>query len=250
MIPLLLILAIGAQQVPEARYPVRWTQAVGPPSRQALQLQLERPVNVPFSFKVFEPDEWREDEEREVEGREIRTCADYARAKRKGWPQCCSNFEQKMEVYFKSQCDVPTLVLAAKSSRVSYIENFKLDAAALALLPPSLSPIAEMEGPEKTDAAGRRGISWKKYEPGLKLIATGPNWMTVEDKGSRIDLEIEAFGDFNGDGVEDVLLFESIHAIGGSFHSFHVMVLTRTSARGYMAFSEVKPGDTEKALPK
>lgn len=112
--------------------------------------------------------------------------------------------EMTMAASFKEECDVPLLILAAKQSRVSYVQNFKLDESALDLLPPSLSftPVGELE--EAADAAERKGLSWKKFKPGLKVPKKGANWIAVEEpRESRIALEIKAFGDFNGDGIED-----------------------------------------------
>lgn len=72
---LLIILATAAQQRAQAQHPVRWTKAVGPPSRQALQAKLRRPVKRPPSQTIYEHTGHQ---------REIRTCADYARARKNG----------------------------------------------------------------------------------------------------------------------------------------------------------------------
>ena len=231
MITLLLILA-AALHAPQARHPVRWTRAVGPHSRLALEAKLKRPVKLPRGQEIYEHSDRH---------RQIRTCADYARAMKNGWRNNANTFEMTMAASFKDQCDVPLLVLAAKPSRVSYVQNFKLDEAALDLLPPTLSftPVGELE--EAADAAERQGLSWKKFKPGLKLLKKGANWMVVEEPGeSRIELEIKAFGDFNGDGSEDVLLFKSTNVIEGTFSSYYPVMLTRIAANGPLKASEVE----------
>ncbi len=173
--------------------------------------------------------------------REIRTCADYARAKKNGWRNDANGYERATESYFKDQCDATLLILAAKPSRVSYIKNFKLNEAALDLLPPSLSfaPVGELE--ERADEAERKGQSWKKFKPELKLLNKGANWISVEEPdAARIELEIKAFGDFNGDGVEDVLLYKSEKAIGGTFYVYYPVILSRVIANGPLRASEVQ----------
>src|ERR1700693_2881669 len=181
MIPLLLILVTTALQSPQALHPVRWTPAVGPPSRQALQAKLKRPVKRPRGQEIYEHTESQD---------EIRTCADYARAKKNGWSDSANTYERSTESFFKDQCDVLLLVLKAKPSRVSYVTDFKLDEAALDMLPPSLSSAMSNEELRAVDKAERRGVSWKQFTRGLKLVKTGADWMALEEPGeARISLE-------------------------------------------------------------
>src|ERR1700675_79814 len=137
MMSLLLVLA-ATLQAPEAQHPVRWTRAVGPPSRQALQAKLKRPVKLSQEDKI---------QEHTGQHRQIRTCVDYARAQKNGWRNDANTYEMGVAASFKEECDLPQLILAAKPSRVSYVKNFKLNESALDLLPPSLSvtPVGELE---------------------------------------------------------------------------------------------------------
>jgi hypothetical protein len=162
--------------------------------------------------------------------REIRTCADYARAKKNGWSESANTYERSTDSFFKDQCDVLLLVLKAKPSRVSYVTGFKLDKAALDVLPPSLSSAMSNEELQAVDEAERRGLSWKQFARGLKLVKTGADWMSLEEAGeTRISLELKAFGDFNGDGIEDVLLFESTSAINATYRYYEPVILTRAA---------------------
>lgn len=242
MINLPLILAAATLQAPQAAYPVRWTRAVGPPSRQELKAQLKRPVKLPRGQKIYE---------HTARGSEIRTCVDYTRAKKDGWRDNANGYERATEGFFKDQCDATMLILAAKPSRVSYVKNFRLDETVLDSLPPSLSftPFGEHE--RAANAAERQGLSWKKFKPGLKLLKKGANWITVEEPGeSRIDLEIKSFGDFNEDGIEDILVFKSDSAIGGTFNAHYPIILTRLTARGPVKAFDVEESDIEKAGAK
>jgi hypothetical protein len=242
MITLLLILATANLHAPQARHAVRWTGAVGPGSRQALEAKLKRPVKLPRGQKIFEHTDTK---------REIRTCADYMRAKKAGWRDSANTYERSTESFFKDQCDVPLLVLAAQPSRVSYVKNFKLDEAALDLLPPSLSWIMSGDEEQAADEAERQGLSWKKFKPGLKIREKYANGMEVEEPDeATIDLEINAFGDFNGDGIEDVLLFKSTHAIKGTFRFYQSVILTRTAAGGPLKAFEVEDKEIEKAATR
>lgn len=241
MITLLLILAGAALQAPPARHPVSWTRAVGPRPRQALEAKFKGPVELPRGQQIAE------------HKREIRTCVGYARAKKRGW-EARNGRELATASFFKDQCYTAALVLAAKPSRVSYVNNFKLDESALDLLPPSMTfaPIGEVE--DAADQAERQGLSWKKFRPHLKIREKSVNGITVLEPGENpredvlINLEIKGFGDFNGDGIEDVLLFKEGHPVEGTFYSYHLVILTRVAADGPLKAFVVEDPEIERAM--
>ena len=232
-IGLLFLLAAASQPLAQAQYPVRWTRAVGPPSRQALRAKLLKPpARKPRSDRIYF--------DHGDTGREIRTCADYLRALKHDWGGSGNTYEQSIESFFKDECDVMWLVLAAKPSRVSYVRGFKLDESALDLLPPSLSFNLSAEQEEAADQAEQSGLSWKKYNPEMKLVGKKLNEITVdEDPFSRVILEIKAFGDFNGDGVEDVLLFRASYLTQGTARDYTPVILTRLTQGGRFKAFEV-----------
>jgi len=154
------------------------------------------------------------------------------------------------ESFFKDQCDVAWLTLAAKPSRVSYVRAFKLNEAALDLLPPSLSWVMSNDDEEAADQAAQKGLSWKKFKPGLKLVGKGPNWITVDEDNAHITLEIKAFGDFNGDGIEDILLFKSNYALEGTMRYYCPMILTRVAPGGPLKAVEVEDETIQKIAAK
>jgi len=55
-----------------------------------------------------------------------------------------------------------------------------------------------------------------KGQTGIEGRGEGLDWITVDEDDTRITLEIKAFGDFNGDGIEDILLFKSCFALEGT----------------------------------
>jgi len=225
---LALILFAGSQRTAQAQYPVRWTRAVAPPSRSALEAKLRKPVKKPRGQDIHQ---------HFGRGAEIRTCVDYLRALKDGWSDSASTYEITTESFFKDQCDVAWLTLAAKPSRVSYVRGFKLNEAALDRLPPFLSPDAP---DDEAAEAERKGLSWKKFKPGLKVVGKGADWITVNEDNWHITLELKAFGDFNGDGVEDVLLFKSDYALEGTMRGYWPVILTRVTAGGPFKGVEVE----------
>jgi hypothetical protein len=237
MITLLLILTAASGQLAQGPYPVRWTSAVGPASRQALEAKVKAPVKKLRRSKIY----------LHLEGEpEIRTCSDYARALKDGWSESINNYEIAIESFFKEQCDVPWLLLAARPSRVSYVRGFKLDEHALDLIPPP----SQWSSPGVEDVAEGKGLSWKQQDPELKVTGKKVNEITVESEGDRKILEIKGFGDFNGDGIEDVLLFEASYSIGGSGRYYTPVILTRLAPGGPIKVFEVGDDAIQKAAAK
>jgi hypothetical protein len=246
MIGLLVVLAAASQPTVQAQHPVRWTRRVGPSSRQVLEAKFSAPVKKPRSQKLYEG------------RREIRTCAGYARAKNRGW-EAGNGYELATESFFKDQCQTLAVVLTGKPSRTSYVRNFKLNDAALDLLPPTLT-FAPFGEDEEIDKAEQQGLSWKRFKPGLKIKEKSANGITVLEPGmdgqgkpdpqadATVELEIKAFGDFNGDGIEDVLLFKEDHPVEGTFYGYELVILTRLTAGGPLKAYEVKDKDIARAM--
>jgi hypothetical protein len=241
LIATLFIMATGSRQAAQAQHPVRWTKAVGPPSRQALEAKFRAPVGVfPRSARIRD------------HNRVIRTCVDYARAKKRGW-EAADRYEAVSESIYVDECQTLALVLAAKPSRTSYVKNFKLDEAALDLLPPSLTFVKD---PDAAGEAERQGLSWKKFVPGLKIKEKSANSITVlepgqEDDTARVGLEIKAFGDFNDDGVEDILLSWEAHTESdGKLQGSTLLILTRLAPDGPFKTIELDDAEIERAMTR
>lgn len=229
MLALLFVLAVAQP----AAHPVRWLEEVAPPGRAALEARLAQPVKNEIPDPLVE--ETRD-------GRTvIRTCTDYAAAKKRRW-EPANNFQIAVEAAFREQCEVGALILAAKPSRQSFLDTFTLDTSALDRLPPTLSYALSGDAERAASEAERLGKSWKTFKPAAIVVETPSTHELVveEPDDARIDLRIKAFGDFDGDGVEDVLIFVSTHAIGASFQSYEPIVLTRTSAGGSLKVVNIK----------
>jgi hypothetical protein len=88
---------------------------------------------------------------------------------------------------------------------------------------------------EEVQARTEAAEEWRRLDSGR------------EPGEARIELEIKGFGDFNGDGIEDILLFKSDTVIEGTFYAYYPVILTRLAAGGPVKAFEVKDDDIEKA---
>jgi hypothetical protein len=220
------ILAGAVGLTAQATHPVRWLPAIGPPDRAVLEAALKKP---PIGLA---PDDALDNHDKQGRNHPIRTCDAYAAALKAGW-SAENNAQMMTEGFFIRGCDLVRLVLSAKPSRVSYLADLKLDASALAVLPPSIDDFNEnSDAVTKAEKAGR---SLKQFNPALKVADADPGKFAVQDETSRYVLEIVAYGDFDGDGVEDVLLFQGSYAVGGSMHAYSPVILTRTRPTGVLS---------------
>lgn len=229
-----LAFAAGSSPSPppaQASLPVHWTATLGPPDRAALQAALGKP---PLGLRA---DDALDNHDGKGVNHPIRSCDAYQRALKAGW-SAENNAQMATEGFFIKGCDLPQLILAAKPSRVSYVGSLKLDAAALDVLPPSVEALNYDEDGMK--AAEAKGQSVRQFDPALKVEKAEGLHLVVANDDSRYDLEIVGYGDFNGDGIEDLLLFQASYATQGTMHVYAPLILTRTRPSGVLHEIDVK----------
>jgi hypothetical protein len=61
----------------------------------------------------------------------------------------------------------------------------------------------------------------------VTILAEQPRRIVLSANGLQGELSEIARGDFDGDGIEDMLAFLAVHAQNGTFRSYDVLVLTR-----------------------
>jgi hypothetical protein len=212
-------------------FPVRWEAKVAPPGRAGLDAQMkQRP-------RGMEPDDALDNVDDKGENHPIRTCDDYEKAKKEGWAPA-NNAQGATESWFIGTCDVVKLLLKAKPSRVSYVGDLKMDRTALDLLPPSIADMPDDDA--RLERAAKAGLSLRQYLPKLKILAGDPGHLRISEVESMYDIEIVGYGDFNGDGFEDVLLSRGSYATHGSMHVYDTVILTRTKPTGLLSIIAAK----------
>jgi hypothetical protein len=234
MLPLALLFVIAAAQAPAAggqAYAVRWEARVAPPGRAGLEAQLKQPP------RGMDPADELDDVDEKGENHPIRTCDEYEKAKKDGWAPA-NNAQGAIESWFIGTCDVVQLLLKAKPSRVSYVGDLKMDRTALDVLPPSIADMPDDSA--RLERAEKAGLSLRQYLPKLKILAAAPGHLRISEVESMYDIEILGYGDFNGDGFEDVLLSQGSYATHGSMHVYDTVILTRTQPTGLLSVIAAK----------
>ena len=161
----------------------------------------------------------------------VRTCREYDAALEGGYSPY-SNYDIAMASWFKYSCGLLNLLQTATLSQQSFISTPKKGVFDIELLPLSVFPI--LSDYEQTYGYDIENVTYQdQVEKGLlKVTDMRHNWFSCEDDVLKQHLTEVARADFNGDGIEDILFFESVHATQGSFRFYQIIILTRKSIDG------------------
>lgn len=159
----------------------------------------------------------------------VRTCREYDAAIKEGF-YAYSNFDIKMSTWFEHQCGLIRALQAAASSTISFIETPRVSILDLNLVPFSFFPIlGEPDSVENVESTYQ-----SKVDDGTLVVKRlRHNLLQIEEpEGMGQQLIEVARADFDGDGIEDILLFEYCYATHGTMGFGGIRIVTRTSNDG------------------
>ena len=161
----------------------------------------------------------------------VRTCREYDAAIERGYYPY-TTYDISMASWFEYPCETLNLLETAAIPQQSFISKPKEGVIDLALLPLSLFPV--LSDIEQTYGHNIDNVTYQdQVDKGLlKVTGMGENWLSCEDDGLKQHLTEVARADFNSDGIEDILLSESVSATQGSYRSYKITILTRKSVDG------------------
>ena len=170
----------------------------------------------------------------------VRTCREYDSALEDGYYPS-STYDISMASWFKYPCGTLNLLEIATIPQQSFIPTSKEGVFDLKLIPLSLFPV--VTDFEQTYGYNIENVTYQDYvEKGLiKVTDMGQNKFICEDDGLRQHLTEIARADFNDDGIEDILLSETVHATQGTYRTYDLIILTRKSIDG--KYEKIKPHD-------
>jgi hypothetical protein len=226
-IAVLFILSILTSPALASEYPVRWTSEVELKDLKEIDALLNKPAIADFG---------KDDSlTMELGGNQIEasniSCNEYFYLKYQGY-EPLSNADQGAEgSSLKIPCHTLQYLKKAQPSKISYLHDFKLSADPLKNLPLTLGH--HLSSNEEVASARAKGLSWKEFEPNAEVEVKNPNNISIviqdsEGEFAGTDISLLAWGDFNGDGIEDILLSVT-HFSGASGHDFSIAAITKTS---------------------
>ena len=159
----------------------------------------------------------------------VRTCREYESACEQGY-LAVSNAVLKMSVSFHQRCELLKSLQSATTPQQSFISNPKVGVVDLNLLPFSLFPWIG----DKPKRKELKATYQSKVNDGMLVVkSVSQNSLEIvapKDMGQRLIEVVRA--DFNGDGIENILLFEYCFATEGTLGFGGSRILTRKSTDG------------------
>ncbi|MFP2911745.1 hypothetical protein ACLESD_43320 [Pyxidicoccus sp. 3LFB2] len=138
------------------------------------------------------------------------------------------------------RCRVLKRVTQARPSRVSHVRNLFSTQALGEVLPADLAPAFAPGEDEDRARAGREGRTWSGWDSKVRFAPDPDHKGTLRVQGDGVEgvLTLWAQGDFNGDGIEDVIVDRSMSPEGGSLVDGATFLLTRTQPGGVLTILE------------
>ena len=156
---------------------------------------------------------------------------------RKGHLPQASSQEFQSERSTMAECVVFQKLRRAVPARSSYVHDLAWDEHVLPLLPPQLAITVSAESTRAAGVAANQGRGWQDFDPSVTAGASskGPEEIVVAGNGFSERLVLWGRGDFNGDGVEDLLVQSFDSLTDGTYRNTRIFLLTRHAANGRLS---------------
>ncbi|MDB4987879.1 MAG: hypothetical protein JWN04_3057 [Myxococcaceae bacterium] len=134
----------------------------------------------------------------------------------------------------KLRCATLQLIEHAKPARISYVRDLRWDHSLLGLLPAAIATVVNEEGQRIVEAASAAGKSFKQLQPKAQLRpSTDQDTLEIVEAGKQMMIVLypQAWGDFDGDGLDDVAVTVVNGAVHGTLSYSRLLTFTRSGPR-------------------
>lgn len=217
-------------------YPVKWTKHVKIKSLDKIDTVLHNYVD-PYAGTTHELTFTND----EGDQQKVTTYKRYKELRAKGY-YAASNMDTLYQFRFIRNCITLELLKKAKPSSISFVRNLKLSDNPLKNLPPTLDLFTTFEEEEKAEIAFKEGKTWEEFNPLLAYEVRDDYYLNIyetqgtfeddEYSGSDIYITLQAWGDFNNDSIEDILLLTTYYIKEATYRWCEHALLTRLEEGG------------------
>lgn len=168
--------------------------------------------------------------------RRVTTCAEHQAAKSNGF-YASTTYAMKMESFFNETCGVIDALSRARAPQRSHLRRPHVGIHDLHLLP--VSVLARMKDDPDLTAAALDGATVQDWVDEGRVFIKGASQYSIhlEHQMGQVLMELLR-ADFNGDGIEEILVSSYDYAIGGSHGYGYVLELTRLSEESLFSVVE------------
>ena len=225
---LMLGAAGGALPTEEGTYPIWWSPSLELDSLDKIDERLERKLWPHGDGIDVYKEEYDTREEKIAD-----TCLSAIDLRQQGYYGRGNN-NHKLLLYHLAKCRAIEMLKKARPAKKSHVRNFVLDRTAVDYLPAMVSIAPSCCGRCWQFAANERRIPWIKVDTILSINVESSREIIVETEGWRDWIEILARGDFDGDGLEDLLLINNNGATEGTYGATDIFLLSREAPESVM----------------
>jgi hypothetical protein len=187
-----------------------------------LDALLDKPVqqgpNRSAAFKMTDPDDMSKQAN-------VATCRDYETRKKEDW-YALSNLDLAKEGWFQRTCGTIALLEDARPSKRSYLDDPDAGLSDPKLISASILPSAD----EGLASVSDKTLADLVAGGSVKINSASRRQLDLTYEGLRAVYDEIARGDFDHDGVEDILVFMGVHSTGGTLKWYQHLGLSRKSA--------------------
>ena len=223
----LLVAALaGCHHAPELRkaesYPVCCTEAI--PATNRINLEQLKDVPVP-EIVQFGGLKYVNDAGKEVI---ITSWRDFVLYRQAGYRDADNSVNVMSGWFWRTRGHIPFLE-AAIPARQSFVRGLRPGRDLVRLLPLDIAPMLGEESSAVANA-GKQHKSWLEVYPQTRITEKTGTDLSLRMGQDELFLTILAYGDFNHDGFDDMLVCYSQRVTDGTFYYSGLAVLTRTNA--------------------
>ncbi len=160
---------------------------------------------------------------------QVRTCEEYLDTRDLHYRPEASE-DRKLEHWFRFRCESLRRIVEAQPSRESYVRDYRFHQGSLTELPPCVGAMGGVDGYRTSvERALETLSSWKSFAPDKTVVRADQHEIVFQNKDETVTAEASVWGDFNGDGIEDVLLLTATQPSGidSRYKDYAAVALTR-----------------------
>ncbi len=171
----------------------------------------------------------------------VYTCREWKKATSEEW-YAATTYDMAMESSFERTCGLLFALQKAQAPRLSFISQPRVGVGDLDLLPTDVLATMDSEPRKELEARAKRGLTVAKLvERGeAKLERREPNQIILTFAGLTQRFEEIGRADFNGDGIEDIMIFSGGRVVGGTMGYSDHLILTRRQPTGPFEILEAR----------